>query len=174
MFPIAFDDPALVGGARPDEMDWYVLDAPGWFLAEGWALTPETSGVADRDKKGPGDNQAVGYVRRRPGAVQMMIGGRNLGAAADPAVRFIVALDGRTWRRSRSRRHPASSCAAVDAARAARWRTARHRRRARGPHRWAELTARAEGLTARVVRWRRRLQPVRPPWSSSICSRSTA
>ena len=29
VFPIAFDDPALVGGARPDEMDWYVLDTPG-------------------------------------------------------------------------------------------------------------------------------------------------
>ena len=96
LFPIAFDDPALVGGARPDEMDWYVLDAPGWFLAEGWALTPETSGIAALDKKGPGDNQATGYVRRRPGAVQMMIGGRNLGKPTDPAVRFIVALDGRT------------------------------------------------------------------------------
>ena len=59
VFPIAFDDPALVGGARPDEMDWYVLDTPGWFLAEGWALTPETSGVAASDKKGPGDNQAT-------------------------------------------------------------------------------------------------------------------
>ena len=113
MFPIAFDDPALVGGARPDEMDWYVLGTPGWFLAEGWALTPETSGVADRDKKGPGDNQATGYVRRRPGAMQMMIGGRNLGerppipSSASPS----RSMGGR-WKRSKSRRHPASSCAA--------------------------------------------------------------
>ena len=37
-----------VGGARPDEMDWHVLTEPGWFLEQGWALTPETAGIAAR------------------------------------------------------------------------------------------------------------------------------
>lgn len=98
--PQAFDDPALIGGARPDEMDWYVLDRPGWFLEEGWALTPETSGVADADGKGPARGGIVGYVRRRPDEVRLMIGGRNLGASGDGVVRFTAALDGRvldTW-----------------------------------------------------------------------------
>jgi hypothetical protein len=96
-FPRLFQAPALVGGARPDEMDWYVLAPPQWFLGEGWALTPETSGVADREKKGPGQPAgAVGYVRRRPEATRLVIGGRNLGAATEPPVRFALDLDGRT------------------------------------------------------------------------------
>ena len=35
-----------MSGVRPNEMDWHVFDAPGWYLGEGWALTPETAGVA--------------------------------------------------------------------------------------------------------------------------------
>ena len=27
-------------------MDWYELDPPAWYFGEGWALTPETAGVA--------------------------------------------------------------------------------------------------------------------------------
>lgn len=147
VFPAAFEDPALVGGARPDEMDWYVLAPPGWILAEGWALTPETSGVADRDRKGPGYNQAVGYVRRRPDAVQVMIGGRNLGAATDPVVRFTLALDGKvldTWEVKpapgfylRSFTLPAGALAFTGGTDGVA-----------GPSRWAELTVRAEAVGA--------------------------
>ena len=46
--------PVLIGGVRPNEMDWYVFDSPGWYLGEGWALTPETAGVAQEDHRGPG------------------------------------------------------------------------------------------------------------------------
>jgi hypothetical protein len=141
VFPIAFDDPALVGGARPDEMDWYVLDAPGWFLAEGWALTPETSGVADQDKKGPGQNQAVGYVRRRPGATQMMIGGRNLGKAGDPAVRFTVALDGRALETFEVAPSPGFFLRGLTLPEGA----------LAGQGRWAEITVKAEAASPRVV-----------------------
>lgn len=137
VFPIAFDDPALVGGARPDEMDWYVLDAPGWFLAEGWALTPETSGVAASDKKGPGDNQATGYVRRRPGAAQMMIGGRNLGKPSDPPVRFIVALDGRTLETFEVAPSPGFFLRGLTLPEGA----------LTGAGRWAEITVKAESAT---------------------------
>ena len=90
-----------------------------WFLAEGWALTPETSGVAASDKKGPGENQAIGYIRRRPGAMQMMIGGRNLGKPSDPVVRFIVALDGRTLETFEVAPSPGFFLRSLDAA---RWR----------------------------------------------------
>jgi hypothetical protein len=141
VFPAAFDDPALVGGARPDEMDWYVLGTPGWFLAEGWALTPETSGIADRDKKGPGDNQAVGYVRRRPEAMQMMIGGRNLGTPSDPIVRFTVALDGRTLETFDVSPSPGFFLRGLTLPAGALM----------GEGRWAEMTVRAESTKPRVV-----------------------
>jgi hypothetical protein len=96
-FPQLFWWPALVGGARPDVMDWYVITPPRWFLGEGWALTPETAGIADQEKKGPGQPAgAVGYVRRRDDATRIVIGGRNLGAAGGPNVRFALDLDGRT------------------------------------------------------------------------------
>jgi hypothetical protein len=98
--PQAFDDPAFVGGARPDEMDWYVFDRPGWFLGEGWALTPETSGVAQEDGKGPAQGGVSAYVRRRPDEARLLLGGRNLGAKGEPVARFTASLDGRvldTW-----------------------------------------------------------------------------
>src|SRR5262249_40053539 len=73
-FPLLFQTPALVGGARPDVMDWYVITPPRWFLGEGWALTPETSGIAEKDKKGPGlPAGALGYIRRRPEATRLVI-----------------------------------------------------------------------------------------------------
>ena len=39
--------PVLVGGARPNEMDWYRVDRPSGIVGEGWALTPEAAGVAE-------------------------------------------------------------------------------------------------------------------------------
>lgn len=88
----------FVGGARPWEMDWWVIDSPpAWFLGEGWAVTPETAGVANQDKKGPANAEgAVGWLRRDAEARRVLIGGRNLGAADAPAVRFTAELDGRT------------------------------------------------------------------------------
>ena len=46
--------PMLLGGVRPNEMDWYVIDPPGRYAGEGWSLTPETAGVANEDRKRPG------------------------------------------------------------------------------------------------------------------------
>ena len=43
----------LIGGVRPDVMDWYRIRQPGWYLGEGWALTPETAGIAEADGRGP-------------------------------------------------------------------------------------------------------------------------
>jgi hypothetical protein len=84
---------ALLGGMRPNEMDWYVIDPPDWYAGEGWALTPETGGVARENEKGPGRAPIQAWLRRRPDAVTMMVGGRNLAGAGPARVR--AELDGR-------------------------------------------------------------------------------
>jgi hypothetical protein len=75
-------------------MDWYRIDPPGWFLGEGWALTPETAGLAGEDGRGPGRAPIQGWIRRRPGAVTLVVGGRHL-APVSPA-HVTMAVDGRT------------------------------------------------------------------------------
>jgi hypothetical protein len=88
-----FDKAIYVGGGRPDEIDWHVVTDPGWFLEQGWALTPEVAGIADRDGWGPHRRPSVGWVRRRTSATLMMIGGRHLGG--DPPVTVAVSVDDR-------------------------------------------------------------------------------
>ena len=90
-----FRQRSYVGGARPDEVDLVTIGKPGWFLEQGWALTPEVAGVTGRDGGGPHKRPSVGWVRSRTGEGVMMIGGRHLGGAADPPVRVHVALEGR-------------------------------------------------------------------------------
>jgi hypothetical protein len=84
----------LIGGVRPGNMQWYVFDSPGWYLGEGWALTPETAGVADEDHRGPAVMPIEGWIRRRPEALTVMIGGRNL-VVDGPSLHAGVAIDGR-------------------------------------------------------------------------------
>jgi hypothetical protein len=88
-----FNAPVYVGGARPNELDWYIFGEPGWFLEQGWALTPETAGISDRDGWGPHRRPSIGWIRRRAGDAFMTIGGRHLGG--DPPVAITVAIDGR-------------------------------------------------------------------------------
>ena len=90
-----FRQRSYAGGARPDEVDLVTIGRPGWFLEQGWALTPEVAGVTGRDGGGPHKRPSVGWVRSRPGESLMMIGGRHLGGAADPPVRVHVALEDR-------------------------------------------------------------------------------
>jgi hypothetical protein len=88
-----FNEATYVGGARPSAIDWHVLTRPGWFLEQGWALTPETAGIADRDGWGPHRKPSVGWIRRRAAESVMVIGGRHLGA--DPPVRLTASIDAR-------------------------------------------------------------------------------
>jgi hypothetical protein len=83
-----------LGGMRPSAVHWYRMSVPGWFAEEGWALTPETAGVARLMGRGPSLGPITAWVRKRPEAVQVLVGGRHLGAAGDPAVTFVLALDG--------------------------------------------------------------------------------
>jgi len=92
-----FDGAAYVGGARPDEIDLVTIEKPGWFLDQGWSLTPEAAGITQRDGWGPHRRPSVGWIRRRPAEAVMMIGGRHLGAPSDPPVTIHVTLDDQPW-----------------------------------------------------------------------------
>jgi hypothetical protein len=84
-----------LSGARPASVDWWEVGPPGWMLGEGWALTAEVAGVATVDRRGPAlGGGATAYLRRRPGHAFLTIGGRNLGGADGPLVRFSVLIDG--------------------------------------------------------------------------------
>jgi hypothetical protein len=90
-----FSSQILLGGIRPDRLQWIVINEPGWFAEEGWHLTPETAGVAQADGRGLQRGPIVARLKRRDGAVALMIGGRHLGKGAGPTVRVSVRLDGR-------------------------------------------------------------------------------
>jgi hypothetical protein len=83
--------PVLVGGARPDEMDWYRVDRPEWYVGEGWSLTPEAAGVANADKRG------LAYGPIHAGVSQLGYGGLMIGGRSfDPTLRpqLTAMLDG--------------------------------------------------------------------------------
>jgi Protein of unknown function (DUF2723) len=84
----------LVSGVRPTSVDWIELTEPAWFVAEGWALTPETAGVAATAGRSPAKGPIKGYVRRRTEPMALVIGGRNLAAAGQGASRVIMTVDG--------------------------------------------------------------------------------
>ena len=82
------------GGMRPSAVRWYRIPAPGWFAEEGWALTPETSGIAGLMGRAPHLAPITAQVRRRAGAARVLIGGRNLAGPNDPSARFTMSIDG--------------------------------------------------------------------------------
>ena len=84
------------GGMRPAAARWYRLPMPGWLAEDGWALTPETQGIAQLRGRGPHLGPITAMVKRRPGAARLLIGGRHLGGANEPPVRFTVSIDGTT------------------------------------------------------------------------------
>ena len=86
---------SMLGGMRPGDVEWYRLAPPGWFLGEGWSLTPETAGMARLMGQGPHLAPIHGTVRRRAEAARLLLGGRHLGSAADPPVTVAIAVDGR-------------------------------------------------------------------------------
>jgi hypothetical protein len=76
-----FPEPAFVGGARPDNVDWYHMAPPAWMLDRGWAVTAEVGGQTARDRLGPTVAPAVAWLRRQPAAVTVVLGGRNQGSS---------------------------------------------------------------------------------------------
>jgi hypothetical protein len=86
--------PSLVSGARPDEMDWYRIERPEWYVGEGWALTPEAAGVANADRRGLASGPIHAGIARsvRSAGGTIMIGGRSFDPALRP--RITATLDG--------------------------------------------------------------------------------
>ncbi|MGH9253633.1 MAG: hypothetical protein ACRD3C_03595 [Vicinamibacterales bacterium] len=93
-YPWAVAGRPELSGARPTGTDWYRIGPPGWFAEEGWSLTPETGGLARATAAGPDHRPIVAWVRRRAGPLHLVVGGRHLGEAGDPAAQFELALDG--------------------------------------------------------------------------------
>ncbi|HUF25058.1 MAG TPA: hypothetical protein VMN81_13085 [Vicinamibacterales bacterium] len=87
-------DLPFIGGIRPNRIDWYHIDRPGWFLGRGWALSPDVGGLTARDRDGAGQAPALAWIRRRDTAATMLLGGRHLGGASDPPLVVRVRVDG--------------------------------------------------------------------------------
>ena len=79
-----FVEPPFVGGARPDNVDWYHMEPPSWMLDKGWAVTAEVGGVTAQDKLGPEVAPSVAWLRRQPEETTIVLGGRHLGAGVSP------------------------------------------------------------------------------------------
>jgi hypothetical protein len=83
----------VFSGVRPNAVQWLEMRQPRWMAETGWALTPETAGMAELMHAGPHVAPIVAQVRRGPDALRLLIGGRHLGAAGDPDVQFTVSID---------------------------------------------------------------------------------
>ena len=93
-FRWGFVEPPFVGGTRPGDSDLYSMKPPGWMLDRGWALTAEVAGVTAKDGLGPHRNPSIAWIRARPDAATLLIGGRHLGPVADPPVRIAISIGG--------------------------------------------------------------------------------
>src|SRR5206468_8707326 len=81
--------PVLLSGARPNEMDWYQIARPEWYVGEGWALTPEAAGVSDVDRRGLPAGTIDGWIAPETLAGTLVVGGRNFDAA-QPKIEIYV------------------------------------------------------------------------------------
>ena len=84
--------PVLMSGVRPNDVDWYAVDQPEWYVGEGWALTPEAAGVARTDGRDLAHGSIDGWINDRTLGGVLMIGGRNFEPAATPRL-TVVASD---------------------------------------------------------------------------------
>jgi len=85
----------LLSGVRPSPVDWVEIKDPGWFLEEGWSLTPETAGIVQLGGAQSRRESPAGFVRRRADASVLLIGGRNLDPSAHVAVMMTITIDDR-------------------------------------------------------------------------------
>ncbi len=88
-----FIEAPFVGGARPNDIDWYRMQPPNWMLDRGWSITAEVNGVTARDKAGPQLAPAIAWLKRQPQETTIVLGGRHIGAGASPVT---LTLNGAT------------------------------------------------------------------------------
>ncbi len=91
-----FIEPPFVGGARPGNADLYLLSPPRWMLDRGWAVSAEVGGVTARDQLGPHRAPSVAWLRAGSEEVLLMLGGRHLGGAGEPAARLSLRVNGQS------------------------------------------------------------------------------
>ena len=79
----SFPREKFLGGVRPDIVDLIRIDSPpAWFAEEGWHLTSETLNMSER----LGRREGTAYIRTRPDAALLVIGGESTGAASEISV----------------------------------------------------------------------------------------
>jgi hypothetical protein len=78
--------PVLIDGVRPNEMDWYRIARPEWYVSNGWALTPESAGVSGADGLGLASGDIEAWIARDTRGGTLVVGGRNLEPTARPRV----------------------------------------------------------------------------------------
>lgn len=90
-----FEELPLLGGVRPGEAQLFVLKPPGWMLDTGWALTAEIGGQTERAGAGPARKPSIVWVRSRPDATTLIIGGRNLEPSGGALATVSISIAGR-------------------------------------------------------------------------------
>jgi hypothetical protein len=82
--------PMLMSGVRPNTMNWYRVNSPRWYVGQGWALTPESAGIAAAEGRGPSVAPIEGWVSTSGLLGAMLVGGRNM---SNGPVNITVAVD---------------------------------------------------------------------------------
>ena len=84
-----FPREAFISGVRPDILDLVSIDSPpGWFAETGWHLTSETLNISEQQ----GRSEAVAYIRNRPDAALLILGGESTAAAGGAPARVSITL----------------------------------------------------------------------------------
>jgi hypothetical protein len=86
----------LVGDARYDELNWWVIDRPDWMLGTGWALTPELGGMTVADRTEPRLRPAEAFLRRTDQPLRVLVGGRSRSPSGTATASIAAEIDGRT------------------------------------------------------------------------------
>jgi hypothetical protein len=82
--------PMLLSGVRPNEMDWYQIMRPEWYVGEGWALTPEAAGVSEHDGRGLSSGPIEARIANDTLPGSLVVGGRNLDPVLQPRLEVLV------------------------------------------------------------------------------------
>jgi hypothetical protein len=97
-----FIAPPFVGGARPDNVDWYHMQPPNWMLDRGWSITAEVGGITALDGLGPHVAPATAWLKGRPEETTVVLGGRPAVGRAHHAERDVERDAGETFSVSRA------------------------------------------------------------------------
>jgi hypothetical protein len=88
----SFPREAFISGVRPDVLDLVSIESPpAWFAETGWHLTPETLNISEQQ----GRSEGIAYIRNRPDAALLVLGGEHFAAAGAKPARVTIAIGDR-------------------------------------------------------------------------------